>query len=458
MKKFFSKLFFLTIICGFLVACSSTSNDLGKKDENPDKGMDIMGQNVLFDPNKLVNEGEPITIEYWTWNDGDPAIEMAKAYEEIYPNVTIEIVINPWEDYWIKLPLALKGSDGPAIFNIHNSQNEILEPYLAPYDIAIEDLKADFNFVASHIQEGHVYYIDSLINTGNIYYNKDLWEEAGLTEADIPKTWDQFTEVAKTLTQRDGDRLTQAGFNFNGTYDAIYQGLNYQKGTLLFKDEGTVVNFDNETTLENIQFLLDLYEVEGVGDKDFGSDANQSFGNGQSAMVYNWGWYFNELQTNYPDINFGVFSTPTPTEATPLAYDRYNGESTPGINENQSDAQQAIAQDFLRFCLANDEYSRKGALALASFPTKKSLAEDPDILAHPVLGKIAPRVERLIWPGAFPATVETTAIQTFEDILFNEKDISQALIDGQSKMESEMRNTNFRSVESSFQFIDEASH
>lgn len=161
----------------------------------------------------------------------------------MHPNVTIEIVNHPWDDFWTKLPLSLQGSDGPAIFNIHNSQHNLLINYLKPYDIAIEDLKADFNGVEPHIIDGNVYYIDNVMNTGNIYYNKTMWAEAGLTEEDIPVTWDQFREVAKKLTKKDGDTLTQAGFNWNGeTYSGIYQGLNYQKGELLFQEDGQTVN------------------------------------------------------------------------------------------------------------------------------------------------------------------------------------------------------------------------
>lgn len=447
------------LMVGTLAACGSSSKDSAKgtSDTKEDKGMEVLGDHVKFDPNKLVNDGKPIEIEYWTWNEGDPAITMAKDYEKIYPNVTIKVVNHPWDDYWTKLPLALKGDNGPAIFNIHNSQHDLLFPYLAPYDIKTEDLQADFTSVDPHIIDGKVYYTDSMINTGNIYYNKKLWQEAGLTDNDIPKTWEQFREVAKKLTKKDGNKITQAGFNWNGeTYSAIYEGLNYQKGELLFKDNGKKVNYDNEVTKENLQFLIDLYEKDGVGSKDFGAESSQSFGNGQSAMVYKWGWYLNELKTNYPDVDFGVFATPTPSEDTPFAYDRFNGESTPGINKNQSKEQQAIAQDFLKYCLANDEYSKTGALALASFPTKKSLANDKDIMANPVLEAIAPRVERLIWPGPFPATVESTGTQTMEDVLFNGKDLNAAVKAGQEKMEKDMKDTDFTSLEDSYAHIDEA--
>ncbi|MDH6364006.1 multiple sugar transport system substrate-binding protein [Enterococcus sp. PF1-24] len=457
-KKIFAALFSVLLV-GSLAACSSgddTKEVSGTKDSVADKGMDVIGDAVQFDPNKLVNDGEPIKIDYWTWTENDPVGEMAKEYEKIYPNVEIKFVLQPWDDYWTKLPLSLKGKDSPAIFNIHNSQHDNIFPYLAPYDISVADLEADFTSVAPHVIDDKVYYTDSLINTGNIYYNKEMWAEAGLTDADIPKTWDEFREVAKKLTKTEDGKIVQAGYSYNfENYSAIYEGLNYQKGTLLFKEDGSVANYDNPTTVENMQFLVDLYEKDKVGSKDFG-EAGKTFGNGQTAMVYMWGWFLNDLNTNYPDIDYGVFPTPTPTEEVPFAYDRYNGESTPGINKNQSEEQQAVAQDFLRFCLANDEYSKKGALTLASFPTKKSLADDKEILGNPVLSAIAPRVDRLIWPGAFPATVEKTGDQTLDDVLYNGKDLEQAIKDGQAKMESEMKSTDFVSLDSAYEFYDEA--
>lgn len=458
-RKVFTALMTLLAL-GSLAACGGGKNSdkaSGTTDTKKDKGLEVIGDNVTFNPNKLVNKGKPINIEYWTWNEGDPAISMAKEYQKIYPNVKIKVVNHPWEDYWTKLPLALKGKNGPAIFNIHNSQNDLLSPYLAPYKIATKDLKADFTSVDSHVNDGKVYYIDSMINTGNIYYNKTMWKEAGLTDANIPKTWDQFTEVAKKLTKKDGNKITQAGFNWNDeTYSALYQGLNYQKGELLFKNSGKTVNYDNDVTKENLQFLIDLYKKDGVGSKDFGSESAKSFGNGQSAMVYKWGWYLNELDTNYPDVDYGVFATPTPTEDVPFAYDRYNGESTPGINKNQTSEQQAVGQDFLRYCLANDQYSKKGALALASYPTKKSLAKDKDIVSNPVLSAIAPRVDRLIWAGPFPATVETTGTEAMEDVLFNGKNIDTSLKNAQAKMEKDMKGKDFTSLEKSYAYIDEA--
>jgi multiple sugar transport system substrate-binding protein len=447
----------LFIVSSTFISCSSSSNGNNglKKDENPNKGLSVIGENVTFNPNKLVNNGEPIAIEYWTWSDNDVTKDMAKQYTEIYPNVEIKVVVQPWDDYWTKLPLALKGKNGPALFNIHNSHHDNIIQYLAPYDIAITDLEADYNSVGPHIIDGNVYYTDFAINTGNIYYNKQLWQEAGLTELDIPVTWDEFREVAKKLTKTENGKLTQAGFNFNGAYNAIILGLNYQKGTLLFDASGKIVNFDNPSTIENTKFLADLYTVDNVGSPDFGDDLTISFGNGQSAMIYQWGWMQGELINNYPDIEYGVFPTPTPTEETPFAYDRYNGESTPGINNNQTGETQAVAQDFLKFLLSGEQYSKDFSILLASFPTKKSLTNDVDILADPVLNAISKRVERYIWPGPFPSTIETTSLQVIENILYNNEDISKAIADGQNKINDNMVNVDYISLESGYKFFNE---
>lgn len=416
---------------------------------------EMIGDKIQYDPSVEVNNGEDITLEYWTWNQTDPAIPLSESYMELHPNVTIQIVNNPWEDYWTKLPLTLQ-SGGPALFNIHNSQDSLINSYLAPYEIDSNLLVEEFTGVEPHVREdSHVYYIDSVINTGNIYYNKALWEEAGLTEEDIPVTWDEFREVAKTLTKRDGDTLVQSGFNWNGeTYSGMYQGLNYQKGELLFTEDGSV-SYNNDVTKENLQFLVDMYEVDGVGSQDFGVESTQSFGNGQSAMVYKWGWFKGELANNYPDIEYGVFATPTFSEDTPFAYDRYNGESTPGINNNQSPEQQAVAQDFIKYILANDDYSLIAAQSYAAFPTKKSLADHEDVLNDPVLSVIAPRVDRLIWPGPFPSTVESSATQAMEEVLYNGMDIDTAVTNAQDQMDRDMRNAEFNSLESSYTHFEE---
>ena len=248
------------------------------------------GDTIKYDPSVPVNDGKDITVELWEWGSDELFQQIIDGYTAIHPNVTINLVNNPWEDYWTKLPLALDGENGPAIFNVHNSYHENLINYMAPLEIPLEDLEADFTGVEAHVIDGEVYYIDYGMMTGSVYYNKDMWEAAGLTEADIPKTWDEMREVAKKLTIREGDQLIQAGLNFNDDFHQNYLlGLNYQLGENLFLEDGKTPNVTSDAMKQVMQMLVDMYDVDGVGSADFGEKAPDSFGQGQSAMVIQWG-------------------------------------------------------------------------------------------------------------------------------------------------------------------------
>lgn len=92
---------------------------------------------------------------------------------------------------------------------VHNSYQHLILPYMELYDIDKKELESEFFTAKSHEIDGKIYYIDFGVMTGAIYYNKDMWKAAGLTEDDIPKTWDEFREVAKKLTITKNGKMVQ---------------------------------------------------------------------------------------------------------------------------------------------------------------------------------------------------------------------------------------------------------
>ncbi len=430
-----------------LTGCSGGSSSSAVEDTNADKGLPVVGSTLKYDPNKLVNDGKPITLEWWMWGGEDQFKGFVDAYRKIHPNVDIKIVTHPWDDYWTKLPLALKEGANPVLFNIHNSYHDNIINYLEPYDIPVEELEADYQGAGAHVIDGKIYYTDFGLMSGAIFYNKDMWAEAGLTDADIPQTWDQFREVAKKLTVRDGDNFQRAGFNFNDSFSAFMPGLHYQRGQNLMQADMKTPDINNQAMLEDIKMFRDFYDVDKVGSKDFGPVANEAFGQGMAAMVYSWGHFNNTLHTDYPDINFGVFRTPIHDAKTePYAYDRYNGESTPGINAKASAAEKEVAQDFLRFFLTDKEHLKQICLEYSVFPMYKELSDDTDIKAHPVLAALG-SIDRYIWPGPMPATIEKNLSKMWEDILHNGVSAQAGLEAAQQAIATDLSQTSFVSVE-----------
>lgn len=435
-----------------LAGCGGSGTGKEEAKKNIEVPTEPFGDAIKYDPSVEINGGKDITVELWEWGSDELFQEIIDGYTAIHPNVTINLVNNPWEDYWTKLPLALDGKNGPAIFSIHNSYHENLINYMAPLEIPLEDLQADFTGVDAHVIDGEVYYIDYGMMTGSVYYNKDMWEAAGLTEADIPKTWDEMREVAKKLTIKEGDTIIQAGLNFNDDFHQNYLlGLNYQLGENLFEEDGVTPKVNSDAMKQVMQMLVDMYEVDGIGSKDFGEKGADSFGQGQSAMVIQWGHYYNTLQTTWSDINFGVFEIPT-FDGNPYAYNRYNGESTFGVNKNAPEDQQAVAQDFIKYFLANDDAQVAFNLAMSTFPAKKSLADNEKILENPSLKVLAEHIDHYIWPGPMPATMETSLKKAGQDIFFNGVDIDTALNEAQQNIIKDMKNSDFKSVENLYAY------
>ena len=417
----------------------------------------ILGSKIQYDTSKAINNGEDIEIEFWYWTGASDLFKsVVNQYTAIHPNVKITLVENPYDDYWTKLPLALQGSNGPAIFNVHNSHHENLINYLAPYDIPVEDLEEDFVGVSAHVIDGKVYYTDYGMMTATMYYNKAMWSAAGLTEADIPATWDQFREVAKKLTIRDekGD-LIQAGFSLNGGAQGDVLGMQYQYGQNLFTEDGKVT-FNNDAIKTVVQRMKDIYEVDGSGDYNFGNNSGDNFGQGMIAMYLGWGFMHGLFQALWPETEFGSFEIPTPTEDVPYAYHRYNGESTFGINKNAPADQQAVAQDIVRFFLANDQLQKEFVLANSIFPAKKSLANDSDILSVSSIAVLANHIDRYIWPGPMPSAVENNMKIALENIFYNGEDVEAALQNAEDACNEELASSEFVPVESSYAHADEA--
>ena len=417
----------------------------------------ILGGKIQYDTSKAINNGEDIEIEFWYWTGASELFKsVVNQYTAIHPNVKITLVENPYDDYWTKLPLALQGSNGPAIFNVHNSYHENLINYLAPYDIPVEDLEEDFVGVSAHVIDGKVYYTDYGMMTATMYYNKAMWSAAGLTEADIPATWDQFREVAKKLTIRDekGD-LIQAGFSFNGGAQGDVLGMQYQYGQNLFTEDGKVT-FNNDAIKTVVQRMKDIYEVDGSGDYNFGNNSGDNFGQGMIAMYLGWGFMHGLFQALWPETEFGSFEIPTPTADVPYAYHRYNGESTFGINKNAPADQQAVAQDIVRFFLANDQLQKEFVLANSIFPAKKSLANDSDILSVSSIAVLANHIDRYIWPGPMPSAVENNMKIALENIFYNGEDVEAALQNAEDACNEELASSEFVPVESSYAHADEA--
>ncbi len=111
-----------------------------------------------------------------------------------------------------------------------------------------------------------------------------------------------------------------------------------------------------------------------------------------------------------------------------------------------------MAQDFVKFFLCDDESQVAFNLAMSTFPAKKSLADNEEILKNPSLKVLSEHIDHYIWPGPMPSCVEEDMKKAGEDIFYNGVDIDTALDKAQADIIKDMKNSSFQSVENLYEF------
>jgi multiple sugar transport system substrate-binding protein len=424
----------------------------------------VIGNNLKYDLGAPVNGGRNINIEFWIASQFEPVYKaLVDDYMKIHPNV--KITMSPLDgnstERLQKVSIALSSGDGPDLTYYHNEWDGVLLPFVKPYPediLPLSVLRADFEMIDNHIQDdGKLYYFDMGVMTSGIFYNKKLWAEAGLTARDIPKTWDQLVQVAKKLTKYDAaGNITQEGLSLNGEPLAwLLTTLSYQDGNYLFNEKNMPV-VNSPSWKNNLKFIQDLFTVHKVSSTRFPSNNYEAFANGQSGMLFQWGWIASFLK-NYPDIDWGFFNLPTKTGGVPPAYERNNGEATmvvTAVDKNKA----AVAFDILKFFLASDKYLLDMGLLDNIVPVKKGLDKDPAIQTDSVLAEQIKLIDRTIWPGPVPAPYFTNILTyAVQEVLMNGKSIDASLDNAQRVQERDFTESfkTFRSRERMYEFKSE---
>ncbi|MEA4928746.1 MAG: extracellular solute-binding protein [Candidatus Limiplasma sp.] len=417
---------------------------------------------LQYDATKEVNNGQPMTIEFWVQSELSNIYQKwCDAYTALHPNITFNITLASHDDHFTKLGMALPAGTGPDMFHMHNAYADQLIPNMKPYDfnvMPLDILREDFSLTDENLYDGKLYYMGVGIMTGGIFYNKTLWAQAGLTDADFPKTWDDLAAVAKKLTQVDATgKMQVAGFNYNEMMmDTLINAMDYQKGQAMFERDSKIPVF-NQNFIDTVQWLKNLYDVDKVCTTEMPMSI-VSFSQSTTAMVYCWGWYSNWLTQNAPDLDYGFFPSPSWDGETPAVYDRLNMEVSPAINANVSDEKYAVINDFLCYFLSNDNANLDFSLSLSTAPARKCLAQNEKVVNDPVLSVTMAKADRLLYPGAFPEAYMTSILNNcYAGVMLNGVSVEDAMNLCREEITDAMDSTDFVSLESRYAHADELS-
>ena len=147
-----------------------------------------------------------------------------------------------------------------------------------------------------------------------LYYNKELFKEAGLDPNKPPATWNEMTAYAEKLTKRDASgKVTQWGVQIpsSGFPYWLFQGLAIENGAILMNSAGTETYYDKPEVIGALQYWVDLvkkYKVHPEGIVEWGTTPKDFFEK-KVAMVWTTTGNLTNVKTN-AKFDFGVAMLP----------------------------------------------------------------------------------------------------------------------------------------------------
>jgi len=321
--------------------------------------------------------GEKVTLKMSVWDKDktaylQPVIDAYKAQNE---NVDIELVDISSAEYQDKLSVMLSGgSDDIDIITVKDTpgySSMVNKGQLEPLTSYIEKDKVNLNLYSGTTEQmtidNELYSLPFRSDFWVLYYNKDLFDKAGVEYPTNDMTWKQYEELARKMTSGSGA-------------EAVY-GSHYHtwRSTVQLP---AVLDGKNSIIQEDYSFLKPFYEmVLGMQkDKvvmDYGSLKTGSihysgvFENEQIAMLPMGSWYIGTVIASHDkgtaDMNWGIVKYPHADGVEPGT--TVGTITSLGINSKSS--KKDAAWDFIKFFSGEE-----GAKVVANSGTLPAIKTD----------------------------------------------------------------------------------
>lgn len=190
-------------------------------------------------------------------------IDLAK---EKFPDYDITLQLIPSENYEQKVQTMISSKTGPDIMQVAENVNVYAsKKQLVPIDDLLAesglDLEATFGPVgANYTWDGATYGVPDRSGAMVLYYNKDLFDEAGVEYPTADWDWDTFLEVAKALTDPSKG---QFGYGGVGWWPQWFSLVAQNGGNVLDPETGAP-GVNSPEAVEALQFAHDLYFTHKV--------------------------------------------------------------------------------------------------------------------------------------------------------------------------------------------------
>jgi multiple sugar transport system substrate-binding protein len=222
--------------------------------------------------------------------------QIITAFKKTHPNINVTIELTPYAQYFTKLQTAATGGSAPDVFwmNGPNFVTYAANGILMPFDDQVSSKKINLSnypssLVSLYTYNGKHYALPKDFDTIGLWYNKALFDAAGVKYPDDTWDWNTLTETAKKLTNpaKGVWGIAAQLADQEGFYNTIPQNGGY----VISPDKKTS-GFDSPASIGGLQFWTNLIQDKSSPTLAQMTDtpALSLFESGKVAMMYTGSW------------------------------------------------------------------------------------------------------------------------------------------------------------------------
>ncbi|WP_199085019.1 extracellular solute-binding protein [Bosea sp. ASV33] len=339
-------------------------------------------------------KAQTVEIEYWQYVFDarvKAMTELIKRFEAANPNIKVKQTTFPYADYQTKIAAAMPAGQGPDVVQLFYGwlDNFVGAKFIQPlprdaFPPAMIE-KEFYPIVSAMKRDGEYYALPTAVRSLALFYNKKLFQEAGLDPNTPPKTVDELLDFAKKTTKRDGaGNMLSAGItlDFPGQdYHWWRETLLRQNGGAPYSDDNKKVTYDSEAGAKSLNWYADLQRVHKVGQVGFMDEGQAAFRAGRAAMTIDGSFRLGAFG-GIKAFEWGVAELPASADGKKANFASYwvNGITTKPTGEKLE-----AAKKFLAF-VTTPEAMQLWLETVGELPARKAAAETEKNLNHPIYG------------------------------------------------------------------------
>ncbi len=386
-----------------------------------------------------------LTVSGWSSSPAEDALvqQNLRNFEQSHPNIKVNWSPIPG-DYPTKMRANVAGGTVPDVFYLQPSMSSEyigagkllnLSPYMARDGIKASDYYSALTnpFTCT---SGQVFGLPKDWNSLGVFYNKQMFQAAGLSTPTASWTWDDLKADTQKLTKNPGAPNSVYGIVLSADASRWGAFLLANGGSVLNKN-GTQATFNNQVGVSALDFYASfLKNNTGALPTTVGAPWNgDAFGKQRAAMVIEGGWLIPYMATTYPNVQYGIVPLPMSSNGKRAdltftnAWSAYSGTQHP-----------EAAWELVKYMTGSTVQSSQLNAGFA-LPTLQSLANADYFTSHPDVKVLfdAASYSYADYYGPQDAAIHTDLATAIQEVMLGKQDALTALNNAATQVDSSLQ-------------------